>query len=806
MFRTGSTEQLTIEVDDRGTSKSSTPMPIPTASMSPLQLPLPAGLFTASPHTKITYRHTDRSGTSDEMTFESNSPVLTSFKLDGQHHPKITISPAPSPKTGKQSSPPAYSGHNIPFPTPLSNSSPEAGTPTNREDEFEHFDFSPTPENQGSEVGMDDADLKDVPFEGLAMQQAFTQTLSESPKLGSGNSLRDADDDWELLPTPAAPQFTATDEPIINALEAADIEAEDDEDEIDEETLALRQAALNEQGAFVIIDFNKDSDTTDYSLNGGTQTSHTVLHWKIKMAGEYAGPKIKKIGLYAASAIPPVALAINAFCAFPHFKTAELTLEKIKDLSPAMLTLCIMNATSSYSINTILNVPSIRNAFAMFYDRVILHFGKHPVQNTAILTLSAGAGVAMGGVGYASLLPLGVGFASANFATNAFIFFVTRFYGLVNALHRFEKTLSHNYESNPLKGRAFDDILSHLTNECAHDLNQFLKRKHPHLNELAVTQLLIELDRIVKNDPAVVKDKTWAEKFGMIFDLVTATGLGLAVLPVFAQKFLDGLDKLITMISGKDSTVINELGLQYKALLSVFSIATSILYTGQALLLRQTLLNAYDNVTDPHQSTSNQIAKGVALTALIAGNGLACTSLYNLTETALNEPNYVGAAITPTGTYEALANAILGATGAFAVNAKISISEALPAPKTSIHPLFRRTDSSANLPSLARQSAMEPDLDAIAEGDEEDSDLDDTAIINAARASKLKTKPAAMADHKELDAAIKWLAKNTLSFKSLGKIHANHLTLFGAPPSSPATVNNLHEPLLATNNTPTNRK
>lgn len=525
-----------------------------------------------------------------------------------------------------------------------------------------------------------------------------------------------------------------------------------------------------------------------------------LVHSHNTVPDSNCGTTIKKLLLLLAAGVPPMTTAVNAFCAFPHIKASELSLDKIRELSPGMLTLCSINAISSYPVNAILNYGTIPEAFSMLRKRMWDEFSKHPFKNSGALTLALGAGISAAALGYASFLPFGTALAWTNFATNGFIFFVTRFYGLINALHRFEKWSSHNFESNPLTGRGFDDLLSHVTDTCAADLEAYLTT-YTDINEEAVVAVLKKLHELKNTDPSVIQDKTKRELLGIFFDVALGVGAGLAVLPGFAQKFLDGLDQLKALFTNESkSTTINEFALPIKLLLSSFSIATSILYTGQTTLLRQTGINAFQAITDSRLTTRQKITQGVAAAGLFTANGFACSSIFNVSESANNEPNSISAALIAPDSIEAIALHSSAAAGGFAVNAKLSFAKAFPAPKESTHPTINRIESSADVPNLEHSTppSSRPSLTSIAEDDHAEhketaaplpNDDEGFVVVNE---DEYKDTPVTAAPHHKLDRAIRWLNGNTLSKPSLTELHMLHARpLFTSPIHQPDQLSGL---------------
>jgi hypothetical protein len=623
---------------------------------------------------------------------------------------------------------------------------------TLRDTPISHSDDNPNKENRSRFNSHTELDLDDE----------STNLLSQSGTLPTptNNNEEEIDDGYEILP-----EFSIK-----------------EEDEIIPE----------EPEPFVLITTGTIGNNYKFDPN----TNHiqqSVTLWRAKLI-------TRKVALIAGATLPPLTLAVNAFCAFPHIKTAELTLDKIKELSGSMLALCVANGASSYGVNAILNYGTIPKAFDMFYDRMYLHIGKHPIKNAAILTLALGAGVSAAAVGYSSFLPLGVGFAWTNFATNGFIFSVTRFYGLVNALHRFENWYSHNYDANPLTGMAFDELLTHVTDDCAQELEIFLKNHHPETNEETIVALLTELNRIIKERrenklPPVIENRSKAEIAGLIFDVVAGLMAGIAVAPAFAFNFLKGLDKLKALVTNEpDSIMFNEFSLWSKSLLSSLSIATSILYIGQTSLLRGTVNNAYQAIIDPTLSTNQKRMKAAGAAGLLVANGFACSSLYNLAETANNTHGSPAAELTPGESPSATAIQIMAAAAAFAVNTKLSAEKALPAPANSTTPTITRIDSSASVPNLVRQVSTTPPLGKISETEEENDTNEEKESKNSEESKLIPqsifNKKSIDSPHPLLDQAIALLRKKPLLKDNLKILHAlntpnqNHATFF-TPQNSP---------------------
>ncbi len=606
----------------------------------------------------------------------------------------------------------------------------------------------------------------------------------------------------------------------------------------------------------------------------------------------------EKIVLLAAAGIPPMTTTVNAFCAFPHFSAATLTPEKIRELSPGILTLSIITGLCSYPVNAILNYGTIRKASTMFRRRIWNEFSEHPYANAAALTFALGAGVSAAAVGYASFLPFGVPFAWANFTTNGFIFFVTRFFGLINALNRFEKWKSHNFEDNPLTGRGFDELLSHATPDCAEGLEEFLRnyasaRKEavrnllervralninnpsiddinklsreynilaeansasagaklvvellekirnlktnndPSVNNLekflqdyantetdedSVVALLTRLHALKERDPTLIEDKSKRELLAIFFDVTVGVCAGLSVLPAFAQKFLDGLDQLKALFTNETtSSTINELAIGWRVLLSSLSIATSILYTGQVSLARQTGIDAYESIresiADEHLPRRQKIKKVATAVGLGVANAFACVSVFNVSEGANAETHSISRELVTPGTSGATVLHVAAATGAFGVNGKLSFAEGFPSSEKSVHPTIPRVESRRDMqrieatskPLVIPGTLTENDQD-IDEDEHEQREKVDMPLTSAIRDNHFETvaaeskeapqtQAAAPKHHPKVDAHIRHLREHTLLNPSLHKLHQLHAKpLFAAVSvQQPAALGQSHE-------------
>jgi len=389
---------------------------------------------------------------------------------------------------------------------------------------------------------------------------------------------------------------------------------------------------------------------------------------------------------------------VNAFLFLPGIKPQDVSWETLSKISKPKLILAIMMGLSSLGINTAIGYAGIYRAIELFLLQMTpAQWEKHPLKNFIISLLSIGSAITAASISITSLFFAGRFIAYTNAFSNGTLFGITRFYGLVNALRRFEKWYSHRFDANIFVSNTFDDLLAHLKPEYIAILNakSFLREANE-INEYVVAELLKELDSIIKDHPDALINHSATEYLAKIFDISFALYAGSSIVPLFVYRCLDGLIKMGIPVDKLSPSVQIPIGLG-------LSLATPILYVGQIMLLREVLLNACLAMTDSEYSSTRRHKNQFKGLLLAIANILASPGLYNLIRSATHEKNWPFRFLIPPDSKIETANKITAAIAGCSVNSKLTFDYFLPAPpthKSQKHNFFLPTSKSFTLPKI----------------------------------------------------------------------------------------------------------
>lgn len=405
-----------------------------------------------------------------------------------------------------------------------------------------------------------------------------------------------------------------------------------------------------------------------------------------------------KVALHFTSAIAPLAFAMQAAAAAIPDPIEEVDIEKIKSYPWTTDLFACLSGASSEGINYLMNLENIPAAFKGVYH-IKDKFTETPGRCVAMVILATGAAIAAGAIGASSFawvdkaIPALNGGASIfNGCTNLFLYWATRFNGMINISKRRDR---YNAQGN------FDSLLKRFLND-EHALNELAKTYTDDLNEAMskikgghnidkehVHSILKEILLKMRSEDFKIKSCSSA-KFFEIVTWAVAVGGALSVAPTFAYKLIDGIKKVEGIVSSSTHVIadaVSDYPFASAVTATVGSLATPLMYLNAISLVPATISGAIEALKEA--SCGRKVLAGATLLA----NFLASMSGYNLARSV----NKKMPGVFTEGSPFEIFNRWCSAFAVMLVNGKFAIGKVLPAPQT---PILRHAKSIRDLPSI----------------------------------------------------------------------------------------------------------
>ena len=413
---------------------------------------------------------------------------------------------------------------------------------------------------------------------------------------------------------------------------------------------------------------------------------------------------LRQFLILTAAGLTPLSFAFNAFISWTKMDIEKFNWKEFFETAKGYQVLAWISLLSSWSINAVSNAETIPKAFECV-AHIRKHFWENPLRNSAIVALGTGAAIAAGSIGAASVAAAGGVASVVNGGANTFLFFVTRFYGLVNLSKRFNKWWTQGNLEDLVSRLTSDDAairtlaevtLRDIADAHSQDLNDLLQKEKA--GAAIDPKFTYDFLKIILKSGVHVKDKKWYEHIPSILNWTFAVLCAAAVAPTFGQKFLDGFSKFISFFSSSAANQIIFGDLLAKRIAGLTcGIATPLMYLSTCSQLFSTLADSWKTLRNPETPTWLKVAAPFLFTA----NLFASVSGWNITKGAIENENFIFAGIPEPKTLAATFCEGASAVATGAVNLKFVAIKISPPLEHKLAPDSKEAEES---PEAATQS------------------------------------------------------------------------------------------------------
>lgn len=406
--------------------------------------------------------------------------------------------------------------------------------------------------------------------------------------------------------------------------------------------------------------------------------------------------------LHIMSFILPAAFTMNAALGGTNLSFETLTMQQLKDLPGDDLAWLIGRGASSQIINYLSNLKNIPSAFESVGD-IKEKFRNAPVQSFLAVTFATGAALAAGAIGASSFAWAGTGWAAFNACTNGFLFWATRFYGIVNLLKRRDKYASQGDYETLLNRLANDDeALRTLAEEYTEEFNQFIESEKAgrSLDKEMIYDLLKAILLVQRKDTDFKVNREKCKEMWEVMAWAVAIGGALAVAPAYAYKMLQGSAGIEKFVRGGISSIEGWDIWGQRVFGFIGGCATPVMYFNA---MSQLVTTFVDTIAALKSSTTSWWRKAVFPVVLFA-NGLASMSGYKIARDVNVKDDSLTKDWIPIDSFWDNFDRWYSAASVGMVNGKFAIGELLPPPK---HVVKRHSASVAHMTHAPSSSRIE---------------------------------------------------------------------------------------------------